>query len=166
MMIPVMLAAMTLGGCSHKENADIPAVVTVEHTAVRIDSLRMESHAGRFGMDPRFHICARQRDTVRMEVWHWRTRDRVRNDAEVRRCVDTVVREIPVAVERRVEVPVERVVEKERPLPRWKRALMALRDFIADLSALQNLGAVSMGVTQDIDSCGETVGVRTQTAAR
>ncbi len=43
-----------------------------------------------------------------------------------RRCVDTVVREIPVAVERRVEVPVERVVEKERPLPRWKRALMAL----------------------------------------
>lgn len=43
MMIPVMLAAMTFGGCSHKENADIPAVVTVEHTAVRIDSLRMES---------------------------------------------------------------------------------------------------------------------------
>ena len=38
--------------------------------------------------------------------------------------------------------------------------------FIADLSALQKLGAVSMGVTQDIDSCGETVGVRTQTAAR
>ena len=38
---------------------------------------------------------------------HWRTRDRVRNDAEGKKIVDTVVREIPVAVERRVEVPVE-----------------------------------------------------------
>ena len=125
-MIPVMLAAMTFGGCSHKDNADIPAVVIVEHAAVRVDSLRMES----FREDSvwiRDSIYVRDSgDTVRMEVWHWRTRDRVRNDAEVRRYVDTVVREIPVAVERRVEVPVERVMEKERPLPRWKRALMAL----------------------------------------
>ncbi len=98
----------------------------MEHTAVRIDSLRMESMQ-EDSVWIRDSIYVRDSgDTVRMEVWHWRTRDRVRNDAEVRRCVDTVVREIPVAVERRVEVPVERVVEKERPLPRWKRALMAL----------------------------------------
>lgn len=162
MMIPVMLAAMTLGGCSHKENADIPAVVTVEHTAVRIDSLRMESMQ-EDSVWIRDSIYVRDSgDTVRMEVWHWPCPER-RRGKKMRRYGGEGDSGSCGAAGRG---PGREGGGKRAPASSVETGADGIGDFIADLSALQNLGAVSMGVTQDIDSCGETVGVRTQTAAR
>lgn len=125
--VPLLIAAsMIPSACSRKSNPDVPAVVAVAHSAIHADTLRMEASK----IDSvwiRDSVYVRDSgDTVRMEVWHWRERDRFRSGTQVRSSRDTVVREIPVTVERRVEIPVENVVEKERPLPRWKRALMAV----------------------------------------
>lgn len=125
--VPLLIAAsMIPSACSPKSISDVPTVVTVDHSAVHADTLRMEASK----IDSvwiRDSVYVRDSgDTVRMEVWHWRERDRFRSGSEVRSSRDTVVREIPVTVERRVEIPVEKMVEKERPLPRWKRALMAV----------------------------------------
>lgn len=125
--VPLLIAvSMIPSACSRRSLPDVPAVVTVAHSAVHADTLRMEASK----IDSvwiRDSVYVRDSgDTVRMEVWHWRERDSFRSGSEVRSSRDTVVSEIPVTVERRVEIPVEKVVEKERPLPRWKRALMVV----------------------------------------
>lgn len=114
LIIPPVAMILLTAGCSRR------IMVPVENVSVRTDTVRIISATSDTVIWRDSVVVAIRGDTVVKEAW--RLRDRVAHTSADRNQVsrDTIVRQIPVEVERRVEV------EVERPLTLWQRIRLSL----------------------------------------
>lgn len=121
----IVAAGLFCGGCARK-NVAVETPVTIEHSVKERDSLRIYAQKIDSVIVRDSIFLSERGDTVRLEVWRWRERLKIRTDTVIKMKSDTLVREVPVVTERRVEVPVEKRVEVKTPLKLWEKALMAM----------------------------------------